>query len=337
MFGDTPLSKDMREKVNIEYKQRLNNVKNVLIDRSEVVVEGGSEGFFYTGNFNGTGKKHIYANDYAAIHEISHAVDYQSLKEDGFREVFEESRPDPLKRIADFEASDSMVVHFEEQTLLLQILKDYIIQNKDNLKLRFSLDLSKPDDYKFIMQELSPYSNPHSAINANQGPIYFINTYLSKGDKEQFKLKNSQLIQDVSLYSNEYLILKQNLKGGYYDLNTELKARLNHLRIKATQEYGYDLNKKFNINDYPELKNDRQYQELNKDVGLSDEGINKLMQVTADNNKLNMGKPLQQLNGNLNRSNIMSPWSAMGSPLAAANNNYNQSYVNRIISGQDRT
>ena len=67
--------------------------------------------------------------------------------------------------------------------------------------------------------------------------------------------------------------------------------RLNHLRIRAIHEYGYGLNKKFNINDYPELKNDRQYLELNERVGLSNKAIKKLMQVTADNNKINTGKP----------------------------------------------
>jgi hypothetical protein len=47
------------------------------------------------------------------------------------------------------------------------------------------------------------------------------------------------------------------------------------------EKHGYDPSKPFNIEDYPELKKDQQYQELRKDLKMSDKDINELSKYIA--------------------------------------------------------
>ena len=70
----------------------------------------------------------------------------------------------------------------------------------------------------------------------------------------------------------------------YLSTPTEVKGRINSLRIQAIQKYKYDQNKPFDIKKYPELKKDHQYQELRKDLKMSDDDINELSKYIARGN-----------------------------------------------------
>jgi hypothetical protein len=67
----------------------------------------------------------------------------------------------------------------------------------------------------------------------------------------------------------------------YLKDDTEMKARINSLRLQAIDKYKYDPGKPFNINDYPELKKDHQYKHLTDDLKMSDEDINELSKYIA--------------------------------------------------------
>jgi hypothetical protein len=66
----------------------------------------------------------------------------------------------------------------------------------------------------------------------------------------------------------------------YLSTPTEVKGRINSLRIQAMDKFKFDPSKPFNINDYPELKKDNQYKEL-KQLKMSDEDINELSKYIA--------------------------------------------------------
>lgn len=85
---------------------------------------------------------------------------------------------------------------------------------------------------------------------------------------------------------NEFLTLKKILeKYNYFSNSSEIKARLNSLRLKAIAIYGFDLNNDFNINDYEKLRDDKEYKELRFILNLTNEQINELMKYTAENKK----------------------------------------------------
>lgn len=73
----------------------------------------------------------------------------------------------------------------------------------------------------------------------------------------------------------------------YYNRNTEIKARINALRLEAYKKYGYDLNTNFNINNYPELLKTKGYLELKDILKMKNKDINKISKYIAINNDIN--------------------------------------------------
>jgi len=78
----------------------------------------------------------------------------------------------------------------------------------------------------------------------------------------------------------------------YYDYlsgKSEIKARLNSLRLKAIKMYGFDLGDDFDINNYEKLRDNKEYKDLRFNLQLTNEQINELMRYVAinENNKTN--------------------------------------------------
>ena len=67
----------------------------------------------------------------------------------------------------------------------------------------------------------------------------------------------------------------------YLKDDTEMKARINSLRLQAIEKHGYDQSKPFKIEDYPELKKDHQYKHLTDDLKMSDKDIDELSKYIA--------------------------------------------------------
>lgn len=76
----------------------------------------------------------------------------------------------------------------------------------------------------------------------------------------------------------------------YLSTPTEVKGRINSLRIQAMDKFKFDPSKPFDINNFPKLKNDRQYKEL-RQLKMSDKDINELSKYIA---KGNPGTQLRQ-------------------------------------------
>lgn len=69
----------------------------------------------------------------------------------------------------------------------------------------------------------------------------------------------------------------------YFSRRSEIKARLNSLRLKAVSLYGFDLNDNFDIKKFDKLRDDKEYLELRFNLNLTNEQINDLMKYTAEN------------------------------------------------------
>lgn len=73
------------------------------------------------------------------------------------------------------------------------------------------------------------------------------------------------------------------LNSNYLSNRSEIKARLNSLRLKAIKLYGFDLNEDFDINKFEQLRNNKEYLDLRFKLNFNNEQINELMKYTAEN------------------------------------------------------
>ena len=105
---------------------------------------------------------------------------------------------------------------------------------------------------------------------------------------EEFKKNNVNLKIESDYWNNFSEEEKKQAKKTLIDIfditsNTELKARLNTLRIRAAEKNEYNFKDDFDINKYNNVKDSPQYKSLKR--VMSDEQINELMKYTADNGK----------------------------------------------------
>jgi len=67
----------------------------------------------------------------------------------------------------------------------------------------------------------------------------------------------------------------------YLERDTEVKAKINALRIKANLNHGYNFDEPFDIRKYPTLKGDINYKQLSDELKIPDDAINKLSEYVA--------------------------------------------------------
>ncbi|MFA5773289.1 MAG: hypothetical protein WC908_01280 [Candidatus Paceibacterota bacterium] len=130
-------------------------------------------------------------------------------------------------------------------------------------------DESKPDSVQ------AEYINFQSnMLETRFRNVYY---YLSGIVSNQYRFDDSPFNSIRDKYINPKYFNWRN-EGNWN--NTKLKSTFNDLRKKA-EKLGYISNNVFNMDDYPELKNDRRYKELKDQLELSDESINILMGYIA--------------------------------------------------------
>ncbi|MFA6251607.1 MAG: hypothetical protein WC603_03205 [Candidatus Paceibacterota bacterium] len=277
--------------VNKEYKQRLKQIKKVLIEKRT----GRGGGFYPDSN-------KVVSTPKSMFHELSHSIDgrirasFFKNPDNYFEEGFEDFKNITIDRKKIFdtlfldyrkslssEYSEYYPEFKKDHAEFIKMLINYIIKNKDNIKFRPEIVNSKGEDkiFDFILNELRKNGQE---FNLNMFWEFFRQEDIDKISKENEPLVSVLTSQQV--FTNEIDKEAKRMTDecmGYFFKSTEIRARLNALRIKAVNEFGFDLNNEFDINKFEKLKDEPNYIELRDILLLSDEQINELMKYTAYN------------------------------------------------------
>jgi len=276
MYGDKVITNDDQQIIDNEFNKRLNQIKTVHIYMLPNIYEKTNDPSYYSLIDN-----EVNTTPYAAPHELSHAVDYSdefASREIGLANTLDKFLKDRAIEYFRFIKSSETEEYRNKMLLFSSIVKQYILENKNNVKFTI------PDGY--LQENESSYDfmmNQLDELNLRNFDLKKYNEYISSSDREIIN-KHKQIIE-LTVDINKYLDKLSKLQNNhfYYLKNTEIKARLNYLRIRAINEYKYDQGSEFQINKFDELKNDKQYQELKENLGFTDEQINELMKYTAMN------------------------------------------------------
>jgi len=276
MYGDILIDIDAQKTIDDEYQKRLNQIKTVPIYMLPNIYEKTEDNSYYSLNNN-----EVNTTRYAAPHELTHAADHASkfsTREMGLVTVLNKFLANREMEYFRFITSPETKEYRQKMLLFSVIIKEYVLKNKDNIKFTISSDYLHENEspHDFMIGQLDE-------LNLKDFTLKKYNEYISLEDRKIINEDNQ--IKELTINIEKYLDKLKKLQNNhfYYYKNTEIKARLNHLRIRAINEYQYDQGSEFQINKFNELKNDQQYQELKEKLGLSDEQINELMKYTAMN------------------------------------------------------
>ena len=170
-------------------------------------------------------------------------------------------------------------------------------------KLKFTpRDIEKKLDQAPIIEAIDKLKNKSSLTLQEQSKIIRLKRLLQKTENQPLigpdgkggRVMNREFT-DLGLRRP---VPREYRNYDHYARPTEIKARLNHLRIRAWREFGYDLNTPFDINDYPELKDDPQYKDLKNYI--DNDEMNHILKYIAEDSSRNQNKlPVAQLGGKL--------------------------------------
>lgn len=263
MYVDSPVDKNAVEQ---EYKRRAERLNSVNLEVKPDTING------HSGEYN-SGTHTVSAMEGTGYHELSHAVDNRKMFID--------------KDTAFTGLKNGIVTYPKEQELAYRN-SDVYRKGTEGLEEGRRVILSDLEAGKFapnpnffpagtqphrlidlFKQEVSKYGDDFTLNMTTATPEYI------KGFREsphQIALKERRLAEN-KIYKADKL--------DYLSSDTEIKARINDLRLKAIEKYGHNLNKRFDINKFPELKKEEAYKELSEELKMSDEAINKLSGYVA--------------------------------------------------------
>lgn len=273
MFGDEFINEEKQKIIDNEYVERLNQIMTIPIYM--IPKMDGSQD---TSHYNLT-NNNIFTTAYAAPHELTHAVQHTNKfmsREKGFNNILEKFIKDREFAYFRFLKSQETEDYYKNILLFSVIVKNYLEENKN------SISLSIPEDY--LDNGETPYDFVMTLLNEPNIKDFTLDKYEKFIDyKSKAAIENNNQIKELRVKILIYLKKLKEFQNNYfyYYKNEEIKARLNHLRIRAINEFRYDLNDEFDINKYQELQNDKQYNELKDNLNLDDEQINELMKYTA--------------------------------------------------------
>lgn len=290
LFGDLIIDEEKQKIIDKEYTDRLEQVKKIsMYDMGYIDDPNNPSKYSKIGTSD-----YIETSFESANHELSHSADQRigHLQYNGFekkkiesyarRDMGLEKEVEKLE-INKYNALDSIGIdkYKENQKKFIDILKNYIKNNENdtNFCQRNNINVLKNN------------------INELNAPYYSLKTFYKNFnylDQIAIMKENRELMSILEPYENtrneyENKIKKINNYLEYLNESTEIKARLNSLRLRAVSEFGFNLNFDFDINDFEKLKDDPQYKQLKNELGLTNEQINELMKYTAMNEKNNNG------------------------------------------------
>lgn len=280
MYGDLTINKEMQKNIDIEFSKRLDKIDRIPISMIPNVKEKEHDPSIYSKHTkDDITIENVTTTPHAANHELTHAT-HDSIYA-GFESIKNKYIEDKELKLD----STELEIYKNKHQEFIKILNEYLIKNKENI--RFTI----PDEY--IWEKETAYNFILSLLNTENSKNFDMQKFF-----EYFNLK------DINIIYNEYPQLIKELESfekikeenkinnyvnNYFRQSTEIKARLNHLRMRAVNEFGYDMHNELDINKFQELKNDRQYKELKEKLNLSDEQINELMKYVAVNQNNDKG------------------------------------------------
>lgn len=280
MFGDEEIDADIQEKIDKEYQIRIEKVKNVPMNYVAVNDSTGESGAYSPENNT------IITSDTSAYHELSHSSDGINVSLLGMGDKITEKGFANIKNSI-MGTQDEMWKKFENS----EVCKNGMAASRrisENLWNEIKNEYSKSEAHKFKMTGSEEYNTD---ITTEEGEKFVKDIVLHRKPESTIKnINNPSFIKNHKLTNKEDYILyekmqneanKADLNIYYFDSNTEIKARINSLRLKAYKYFGYDLKTEFDINKYPELKKDHGYIQLKDNSELSDKNINELSKYIA--------------------------------------------------------
>ena len=242
------------------------------------------------------GKDSTKTTPYAIFHEMTHATDdtfddlmlwHKGFEDKKNKFINKININEQLSRLqkerSDTLSSELFKEYHEKHEKFIEILKNYVNINKDNIRFNTHINL-----YGAVRKEeettLNYIQNELNELNSEFFSLQKFWKFFDYNDIIKINSENQQLINDLELYERILRNIDIKIEEAesvlrYSSDDSEIKSRLNHLRIKSK----HNLDNEFDINKYPELKNDSQYKDLHETLKLSDEQINELMEYTADN------------------------------------------------------
>lgn len=302
MFSDKILDEEMKESVNQEYKDRLDQVKNVDIN-----IDNNLETSEFTPKNN-----EIHSSENVIFHELSHAAEgdrhnsrsfeqkVRGFKAEG-RLMAEKKKliEEKSRKLSEIMTPEAYEKNHEEFISLLKKhlvdIKNYTDFKTDKIESKinndydsksfsvsnfledFNLKKSGPNFKMIVSKDKQSYTLEEELFSIKESIPKIQSDFINKNNELLKKLTSYESVQDS--YDKKIGPLVKDLF--YLKNGTEIRARLNYLRMKAIENYNFDQKNDFNINDYEKLKADPQYNDLKINLGFSDEQINELMKNTA--------------------------------------------------------
>ena len=202
-------------------------------------------------------------------HETSHALDTERMdaftgKESAFTKKKKEILGEPHREFY-FENKNKFASIKNEgvKEAVNKIISD-VKSGKLKVTDKQAFDESLQDENVYGVEPNKLLDGILSATNADEGYAKELN--VSSGAKKIQQEEDFQRQADFK----DYLMR-----------DSEVKAKINALRIKANLQHGYNFDEPFDISKYPTLKGDINYQQLNKELKIPDEAINKLSEYIA--------------------------------------------------------
>jgi len=271
------LTDSQKIELDKEFNERIERIKSVnikLIPQNDSMALGGTYD---------PSKNLIETTTYSANHELSHKAEGSyglignSSKEKGFT----------TKRAELIDSPEEMMNKFRNSKEYVNAEK-VVPQIMDSLWNDIQNEYLKPNAPKFLMNKYGEGFN--TDITTEEGKdfvknLVYLNPFMVVSDINDSIFVNKHKSINKDKYDIYDLYLKklneEDIKTNYFNLNTEVKARINNLRMKAFEDYGYKFNKKFNINNYPKLKERADYKQLKKYLEMTDDDINELSKYIA--------------------------------------------------------
>lgn len=296
MFGDKKLDTEMEKALDEEYKLRIKRTTDVNLNYVQATEGLGSESEPFYNKINTDPKSTYHELEHHATvdpnHQWSTVLEAKvGENERGFNKkkeaiigTTEQLRtsytPEDAERIKNYELSiyglmTDLWEEIEAKYTFPDSPKFYQKFGDDKLHL---VDFEDPEQYQRIKDQIT-----NRDINSSlhwMADRDFVDNFTKTHKKEFDLIKEINRIYGIE---GEY-----NMKAYYWGSTTEIKARVNSLRVKAAEEFGYDQNKEFHINDYPELKKEPGYINMKEILKLEDKDFDKLAKYIAlldDNDK----------------------------------------------------
>ena len=296
MFGDNYNPTKHQKLVDVEYNKRLSDVKGAKI----IPVKGLKNLGEYNAStneikykaFDQLGTDSILYVLALLYHELAHATDKHGediRSGSGFLaelERFNIENKQPYIDISGRASTGATSLGEYNEDLKRGLLKKYLTAREYTETPIFDFTLEELPEYMEKVYAKDSLERRFSNIPSKEEFNEEFNKNLLEYNRLKDKTYRSQAYKNTELINFDTGIgndEKAFMKDEYYNQPTEVKARLNEIRIQAINE-GYNQDKDFDVKEWiKKIKNKSAYTELKNYGKYTDKQINELMKYVAQN------------------------------------------------------